>query len=108
MSGSSIYELIDLRQRKTVFWACFVKIGVVNTCSPFPIRFRNEDRIGYPRWVVSILDEFVFHEPVYLFLQGLFPLVIERSSLLLLRRMLRIDVQYVADDVRFDLHHVRM
>ena len=108
VSGSGIYELIDPRQRKTVFWACFVEISIVNTRPPFPIGFRNEDWIGYPRWIVSIPYKFVFDEPVNLFLQSLLSLVIKRSSFLLLWRVLRIDVQYVADDVGVDPNHIRM
>ena len=93
-----------MRQRKTVFWACFVKVGIVNACSPFPIRFRNEDWIGYPRRVVSIPYKFVLDESVNLLLQSLFSLVVEGSSLLLLQ----IDVKYVADDVGVDPNHIRM
>ena len=45
-SSSGVYNLVYPRQAEGVFRAVFVKIGIINTHSPFYILFLNENRFA--------------------------------------------------------------
>jgi hypothetical protein len=50
-------------EREKILWACLIQACVINTHPPFPVMFWNENWVGYPVWVLNLLNEASSHEP---------------------------------------------
>ena len=46
MAGSGIHDEVDLRQRETVLWACFVDVSEVDAKSPLAVCFFDKYDVG--------------------------------------------------------------
>jgi hypothetical protein len=57
LANHGVHNLIDLRQPEGIFFACLIKIGIINTHPPIFILFRYNNRIGKPIRVVHFLNE---------------------------------------------------
>jgi hypothetical protein len=56
-AGCGVYNLIDLGQPKGIFFACLIKISIINTHPPIFILFRYKNGIGEPIRVVHFFNE---------------------------------------------------
>ena len=57
MTDYRVYDLIDTRQRKGVFRASIIKIGIIHTYLPLVILFWNYNHVGEPFQVLELLTE---------------------------------------------------
>jgi hypothetical protein len=55
--GCGVHSLIDLGKPEGIFFACLVKISIINTHSPIFIHFGYKNGIGDPIQVVHFLNE---------------------------------------------------
>lgn len=46
MPGHKIYQLINPREKITIFWACFIEVSEANTYPPLVFGFRDQHHIG--------------------------------------------------------------
>jgi hypothetical protein len=56
-TGCGVHNLIDPRQPEGVFFACLIKIGIMNTHPPIFILFWYKNGIGEPIQVVHFLNK---------------------------------------------------
>ena len=61
-----IHQLIDLGQRITVFWACFVQIGEVHAHPPSSISFLDEHHIQDPLRILALSNEACLQQVLHL------------------------------------------
>jgi hypothetical protein len=52
-----VQTLIDMGKPEGIFFACLIKISVINTHPPIFILFWYKIRIGEPIWVVHFLNK---------------------------------------------------
>ena len=57
VSGRSVYQLIDARQREVILGRRFVEVLVIHTYAPFTSGFAYEDYVGDPSWVLGFPEE---------------------------------------------------
>jgi hypothetical protein len=57
IAGYGVYDLIDLGEPERIFFACLIKISIIDTQTPIFILFRYKDGIGEPIWVVHFFNE---------------------------------------------------
>ena len=48
MARCCLYQLVDPREGKAIFWASFIEVSEVDTNPPLDILLLHEDRIGEP------------------------------------------------------------
>ena len=73
MVGCGIYNEIDPRQRKTIFWACSIDVSEVNAKSPLVVCLFDEHDVGQPFWVLHLSDCPCLKELSYLFVDRFLP-----------------------------------
>jgi hypothetical protein len=56
-TGHGVHNLIDPGEPKGIFFACLIKIGIINTHPPIFILLEQKNEIGEPIWVVHFLNE---------------------------------------------------
>jgi hypothetical protein len=56
-AGCGVHNLIDPRKPERIFFACLIKISIINTHPPIFIPFGYKNGIGEPIWVVHFLNE---------------------------------------------------
>ena len=83
MAGCGIYNEIDPRQRKDIFWACSVDVSEVDAKSPLAVCFSNEYEVGQPFWVLHLSDCPCLKELSNLFVDHFLPFRSETPSFLL-------------------------
>jgi hypothetical protein len=55
--GNKVYDLVDSGEWERILRASLVQAHVIYTHPPFPILFWYENWIGYPVWVLDLLNE---------------------------------------------------
>jgi hypothetical protein len=56
-TGRGVHNLIDPREPEGIFFACLIKIGIINTHPLIFILFVYKNMIGDPIWMVHFLNE---------------------------------------------------
>ena len=83
MTGCGIYNEIDPRQRKAIFWACSVGVSEVDAKLPLSVCFSYEHDVGQPFWVLHLSDCPCLKELSDLLVDHFLPFQSETSSFLL-------------------------
>ena len=108
MSYRGVHQLINLRKRETVIWACLIVVCEVYKDSPVPICLFNQYHISYPFWITNLSDETSFKELVNLGIDRYIPFCIKISLFLFYRSETRVNVQVVDNYFRVSARHVLM
>jgi hypothetical protein len=77
--GSKVYDLVDSREWERVLRACLIQAHVIYTHPLFPILFWHENWIGYPVWVLDLLNEDSGQKDGQLFAHGPTLVLVEAS-----------------------------
>ncbi|KAL6342419.1 hypothetical protein AAG906_009092 [Vitis piasezkii] len=108
LPSSRIHNLIYPWQRKTVFWACIIEVGVIDAHSPFAFLFGYHHYICQPVWILYFSDESGLQQLVNLIQDNLLPIRVKTSNILSDGSCCWQDVKLMGDDGRMNSHHIRM
>ena len=71
VAGSSVDQLINLREREAIFWASLVEVCIVDADPPLAASFLHHYHIGQPLGIAGLSDEPCLEELANLFVYSL-------------------------------------
>ena len=108
LPSSGVHNLVYPWQRETVFWACIIEGGVIDTHPPFAFLFGYHHYICQPVRILHFSNESGFQQFVNLFPDNLLPVWVETFDLLSDGSYCWQDVKPMRDDRGVNSLHIRM
>jgi hypothetical protein len=98
--------LIYSWKRERIFGTCLVETSVVDAHSKLPTGHGNDNRVGWPPWVVELPDESGVKQLLGFFMNKVLPLDGLLLGLLLHQPSIGVDLQTVLNHLPRDPRHL--
>jgi hypothetical protein len=99
--------LIYLLERERVFGTYLVETSVADVHPKLPASLEDDNRVGYPPWVVDLLDETSVKQLLNIFSDKVLSLYVLLSKLLLDWFGIEVDLHMVLNHLHGDPRHLR-